>query len=99
MPCLIGCLALSFPRIALVLVWLFGNPYLQNAYQSWLWPVLGFFFMPLTTLAYGWAWHQGSGSVAGVGLVVVIVAALIDLGMLGGGARHKNVREYYAARK
>ena len=43
--------------------------------------------------------HAGSGHVSGVGLVAVILAALIDLGMLGGGARHKNVRKYYPARK
>jgi hypothetical protein len=95
MPCFVGCLALLFPRIALILVWLFGNNYLQNAYQTTVWPVLGFIFMPLTTLAYAWAWHTGTGSVSGLGLVAVIIAVLIDLGMLGGGASHKKVRTIY----
>ena len=54
MPCLAGCLALVLPRVTLVLVWLFTN-YLQEAYQTWLWPLLGFFLLPLTTLAYAWA--------------------------------------------
>ncbi|HLJ93138.1 MAG TPA: hypothetical protein VKU02_08100 [Gemmataceae bacterium] len=84
MPCLIGCLALSMPRLALFLVWIFSD-YLNTAYQTVLWPLLGFFFMPLTTLAYAWAWHQGNGSVAGFGLVVVVIAVLIDLGLLGTG--------------
>ena len=82
MPCLIGCFALFMPRLAIVLVWLFSD-YLGTAYQTTIWPVLGFIFMPLTTLAYAWAWHQGNGSVAGVGLVVVVLAVLIDLGLLG----------------
>jgi hypothetical protein len=84
MPCLIGCLALCMPRLVLFLVWLFSN-YLNEAYQTILWPVLGFLFMPLTTLAYAWARHQGDGSVSGIGLVVVVIAVLIDLGLLGTG--------------
>jgi hypothetical protein len=82
MPCLIGCLALFMPRLAIFLVWLFSD-YLQTAYQTLIWPLLGFLFMPLTTLAYAWAWHQGNGSVSGIGLVVVVLAVLFDLGLLG----------------
>ena len=85
MPCIIGCLALAMPRLALFLVWVFNSTYLDDAYQTFLWPLLGFFFMPLTTLAYAWAWHYGNGSVDGLGLVVVVVAVLIDLGLLGTG--------------
>jgi len=70
------------PRLALVLVWLFSD-YLGTAYETVLWPLLGFFFMPLTTLAYAWAFHYGGGSVSGIGLVVVVLAFLIDLGLLG----------------
>jgi hypothetical protein len=84
MPCLIGCLALFMPRLALFLVWLFSH-YLDAAYGTFLWPLLGFIFMPLTTLAYAWAWHQGNGSVAGIGLVVVVIAVLVDLGLIGTG--------------
>ena len=51
MPFLIGCMALSAPRLALAIVFVFSN-YLGRAYQSALWPLLGFFFIPLTTLAY-----------------------------------------------
>jgi hypothetical protein len=98
MPCFVGCLALLFPRIALILVWLLGGNYLGAAYQTTLWPVLGFIFMPLTTLAYAWAWHIGGGSISGLGLVVVVVAVLIDLGTLGGGASHKKVRTIYVRR-
>ena len=94
MPCLIGCLALLTPRLAIVLVVLFSD-YIGEAYQTVIWPLLGFFLMPLTTLAYAWAWHQGNGSVQGVGLVAVVVAVLIDLGIIGGNASHERVRTYY----
>jgi hypothetical protein len=84
MPCLVGCLALAAPRVAIVLVVLFSN-YIGRAYETALWPLAGFVFVPLTTLAYAWAINS-RGSVAGVHLVVVVIAVLIDLGLVGGSA-------------
>jgi len=72
------------PRVVILLVAIFSS-YLADAYQTWVWPVLGFFFLPLTTLAYAWAWHFGGGDIQGLGIVVIVIAVLIDLGLLGGG--------------
>lgn len=91
MPCLLGCLALAFPRIALVLVWLFVPGYIGSAFASLLWPVLGFIFLPLTTLVYAWAINS-HGSIEGLFLVALIVAVLVDLGLLGGGASSRRTR-------
>jgi len=91
-PFLIGCLALSAPRFAIVLVVIFSD-YIGRAYATVLWPFLGFLFMPLTTLAYAWAINS-RGSVEGVQLVVVVVAVLIDLGLLGGSARERRRRRH-----
>ena len=79
-------MALVFPRLALLAVAIFSN-YLEHAYQSLLWPLLGFFFMPLTTLAYAWAINANK-SVDGIYLVVVVLAVLFDVGLLGGGGWH-----------
>jgi hypothetical protein len=80
------------PRFALALVFIFTN-YLGRAYESMLWPLLGFFFMPLTTLAYAWAVNI-HGSVTGIYLVVVVIAALMDLGLVGGsGASARRRRD------
>jgi hypothetical protein len=97
MPCLVGLLALVFPRLAIILVVIFSD-YIGTAYQTWIWPLLGFLFMPLTTLAYAWAMHS-RGSVAGIQLVVVILAVLIDLGILGGGASSRHLRGYVIVRR
>lgn len=86
MPCLLAALALAFPRMVLVLVWLFSD-YLGRAYDSMLWPLAGFIFLPLTTLAYAFAMNSNAGSVSGFYLVVVVLAVLIDLGMLGGSGK------------
>ena len=87
MPFVIGCLALAAPRVTLVLVAVFSN-YIGRAFHTTLWPFLGFLFMPLTTLAYAWAINS-SGSVAGIHLVVVVIAVLIDLGIVGGSASRR----------
>lgn len=85
MGCLIGCLALATPRLALFLVFLFSD-YLGRAYETNFWPLLGFIFMPLTTLVYAWAVNS-HGSVTGGYLAVVVIAVLVDLGLVGSAGK------------
>lgn len=87
MPCLLLIILLAFPRIALVLLFLFSN-YLQRAYHGLLLPLVGFLFLPLTTLAYAWMANTGRPT-TGVNLIVLVIAVVIDLGGLGGGAYHR----------
>lgn len=87
MPCLLLILFVAFPRIALVLLFLFSN-YLQRAYHGLLLPLLGFIFLPLTTLAYSWMVNSKL-PIAGVNLVILIIAVVIDVGSLGGGEYHR----------
>lgn len=51
------------------------SDYIGRAFDTTLWPVLGFFFMPLITLAYAWAINSGE-SVEGVPLVDEVGRAL-----------------------
>ena len=90
MPCLLLIVFLAFPRIALLLLFLFTN-YLQRAYHGLLLPLLGFLFLPLTTLVYAWMVNTGQ-LVAGVNLLILIVAVVIDLAGLGGGEYHRRTR-------
>ncbi|MBT8453658.1 MAG: hypothetical protein KJO40_16960 [Deltaproteobacteria bacterium] len=87
MPFLVGCLALATPRFAIVLVVIFSD-YIGTAYETTIWPLLGFFFMPLTTLSYAFA-IQSNGSVDGMYLVLVVVTVLLDLGLVGAGSKTK----------
>ena len=87
MPILVGCLALATPRFAIVLVVIFSD-YIGRAYETTLWPLLGFFFMPLTTLSYAFAMNS-NGSVDGMYLVLVVVTVLLDLGRVGAGSKTK----------
>ncbi len=83
MPILIGCLALMFPRFVIILMVIFSD-YIGAAYNTIIWPLLGFLFMPLTTLMYAFAINS-NGSVSGLYVVGMVLAVLIDLGLLGGG--------------
>lgn len=91
MPCMLGCLALFFPRFVIILLVIFSD-YIGSAFQNQIWPFLGFFLMPLTTLTYAFAWHQGNGTIQGIGLVLVILAVLADLGLLGASERERRRR-------
>jgi hypothetical protein len=87
MPCLVVIVVLAFPRVALVMLWLFTH-YLQRAYHGLLIPLIGFFFLPLTTLAYAWMVNNHQ-ALEGVNAVILIVAVIIDVGGLGGGEYHR----------
>ncbi len=89
MPCLLGCLALSAPRFVFLLVFLFSD-YLGRAYESNVWPFLGFFFLPLTTLAYAAAMNENNGQLTGVWIVLLIVALAIDLGIIRFGSKRRH---------
>jgi hypothetical protein len=91
MPCLAVIVVLAFPRVALAMLWLFTT-YLQRAYHGMLVPLIGFFFLPLTTLAYAWM-VNAHRPMEGVNLIILIVAVIVDLGGLGGGEYHRRGRD------
>lgn len=84
MGCCLGIVALAFPRAALAIMWLVG--YTATAFETYLWPLLGFIFLPYTTCAYAVAMNELGGT-QGLGLVLVVVGVLLDLGTHGGSAR------------
>lgn len=86
MPCLLTLVVLAFPRVVLVLMWLFSTS-LERAYHGMIIPVLGFIFLPITTIVYAWMVTSGL-PIAGLNLVILIVAVLLDAGSHGGGARY-----------
>jgi hypothetical protein len=90
MPCLVAVIAWFAPRLAIVLLVVFSD-YLGTAYESRIVPFLGFLFLPVTTLAYAWARHT-YGSVEGLGLALVLVALLLDLGIIGRTARRRRAK-------
>jgi hypothetical protein len=85
-PCLVVLLAIISPRLALVAVWLFTDV-LSDAFGSWILPLLGFFVLPWTTLAYAGMWTAGSNEVYGFEWFIVVLAFVVDLASWVGGGR------------
>jgi hypothetical protein len=77
----VGCLAVLFalisPRLALFFIWIFSN-LLSRAFDSWFVPLLGFFLLPWTTLAYALMWSS-SNRVYGFEWFIVGLAFIIDI--------------------
>jgi len=80
----------AFPRVALLFIF-FSSNYLQRAYHGLIVPLLGFIFLPLTTLVYAWMvnTHQ---PLQGFNLIILVIVVLVDLGGLGGGEYHRRTR-------
>lgn len=86
MGCLVFVFALISPRLALFAIWLFSN-LLDRAYDDWIVPLLGFFLLPWTTLAYAVMWSAGLNGVEGFEWFIVVLAFLADLSSYGASAR------------
>lgn len=88
MPCLFLLIVVMFPRLAIALLFFFST-YLDRAYHnSFLVLILGFIFLPLTTLAYAWMVNTHL-LLAGTNLIILLIVVILDLGLVGGGYRYR----------
>ncbi len=85
MGCLFAILTGFFPRVGLIIVWIFTNE-IDQAYDTFILPLLGLIFLPLTTLVYALFWSP-IGGVDGIEWFWVVLAFLLDIGALGAGAQ------------
>ena len=95
MPCLGVFIALFTPRFLMVILWLFTS-WFKGIFNTALWPVLGFFFLPTTTLWYTavqnwWGGHWGPLQIVGV-----IIALLIDTSPASARRRRRREEESYS---
>ena len=89
MGCLFALVALITPRFVLFFLWLFTN-YLNTAFSSGWWGLLGFLFLPTTTIAYAIAQNEFTtvtGGIETMGIVVIVIGVAVDIGLLGGSGR------------
>lgn len=77
MCCFLLLFAMLGPRFAIVAAWLFGSR-VDDAFSTWLWPLLGLLLAPWTTLMYLLAWSRPEG-VTGAGWILVGIGVALDL--------------------
>jgi uncharacterized oligopeptide transporter (OPT) family protein len=53
--------------------------------------ILGFIFLPITTIVYAWLVNTHS-PIQGINLIYLILAVVIDVGGLGGGEGYRRRR-------
>jgi hypothetical protein len=84
-PCLIALFALIGPRVALIFTAIFSDM-ISRAIDSTIVAVLGFLFLPWTTLAYVVFYDVGAGlEVRGVEWFLVGLAFVVDISSYVGG--------------
>lgn len=88
MPCLLALLAVAFPRVAIVLLWLFSN-FFTGVYHGIIIPVIGFLFLPLTLIVYTYLAKTSGGHLTTTQFVFIFIAVVVDLGLIGGSYRRK----------
>lgn len=83
MPCLAALFALFVPRIVIVLLWFFSN-WLDRAFDTLLWPILGFIFAPTTLLWYSVVVNYYGGEWGTLQIVGIVIALLMDFSPASG---------------
>lgn len=84
-------LILACPRLISFIIFVFTNWWGQ-AYETVIWPILGFIFLPWTSLVYMAAMLHNNHQVTGWWVVLMVIAVLSDLGSAGSATefREKN---------
>jgi hypothetical protein len=75
----LAAFSMFWPRLFIVLFWIFDDQLLRRAFESWIVPFLGFFLLPWTTIAYASMWGVSSDRVSGLEWVAVAFAFLLDV--------------------
>ena len=78
MGCLVPLFALISPRLALFVVLVFSD-WIGQAVDGWVIPILGFFFLPWTLLAYVVMWQVSPLGVDGFDWFIVAFAFVGDI--------------------
>lgn len=82
MCCFFTTLVLFGPRLAILVWWLLDSLRWQATFQTWIWPLLGFIFVPWTTLMYVLVYP---GGIVGFDWIWLGLALVIDIGSYAGG--------------
>lgn len=78
MGCTIILTGWFFPRFLLFCIWAFTT-WEDYAFRTAMWPLLGFVFMPCTTLMYMAAMLNNNFIITGIWSVFVLIAIVFDV--------------------
>ena len=83
MCCLFATLVLLGPRAAILVWWLLDQVRWAAAFDTFIWPFLGFLFLPWTTIMYVLVFP---GGITGFDWVWLAIGVVMDIASWSGGA-------------
>ena len=82
MCCFFTALVLFGPRLAVLIWWLFAPVYIGAAFNTWIWPLLAWIFLPWTLLMYLIIYP---GGIVGFDWIWLAIGVFADIASYGGG--------------
>lgn len=96
MGCLFVLFAGLFPRLMLFIVWVARPKMVDAAFDTWIWPLLGFLFLPFATLIYVILWQ--AGGLSSGDWFWVALAAVADIANWGSSWTQRRTAPGYSSR-
>jgi len=85
--------ALIMPRVLLFVFWIIGSFEKAGAWDTWWVPLLGFFFLPATTLIFGLCHVYGGGEFTAWWIAGMVLAVFYDLSSGGSAGKKGSCRK------
>ena len=93
--CLVVLLSIAIPRGMIII--LFFTDWFKGVFSSAVWPILGFIFLPTSTLWYSAVKNWYDGVWGSAQILVMVLAVIFDLSQ--GGGSHRGTRERFRRKK
>jgi hypothetical protein len=82
--CLLAAVGSFFPRIALLLMWIFTS-YVDRAFTGILLPLVGLIFLPFTTIMFCLVYSPAAHGVVGANWIWVFLGLFLDFSSYASG--------------
>jgi hypothetical protein len=72
----------------MAVLWFFTD-WFDGVFDTLLWPILGFIFLPVTTLWYSYVINNSAGEWNTTNIIIMVIAVVIDMGSWGSGYKNR----------
>ena len=86
MCCFVTALLLFGPRLAILVWWIYTPVYISTLFRTWIWPLLGWIFLPWSTLMYIIIYP---GGIVGFDWIILGLGVFADMATYLGGYRER----------
>ena len=91
MCCFFTALLFFGPRLAILVWWIYNPVYINALFQTWIWPLLGWIFLPWSLLMY---MTVAPGGLVGFDWIILGLGVFADIATYVGGYRERERAPY-----